>query len=93
MKMKHHQKVCDVVMESLIKVTSKKIRKAVEIFEKEVGRFWGVEEKSRPDIVSSRWNKPQQLQKKSGEKHKKKKSQFKRQKKGELIYVIEIIVP
>ena len=48
MKMKCHQKVCEVMKEA---VTPRKVN-AVELYEnQEFGRFWGLEGKIRPDFI------------------------------------------
>ena len=85
MKMKHHQKVCNVLKKALVKTAPKGVIEVVEIFENQkVGTFWGVKGKARPDIVlvvDKKWaewvresprTSPQQLQKKSKKNYKKK---------------------
>ena len=59
MNIKHHQKICKVVKEAIIKATPKEIAEMVELYENQkVGWFWKLEGKLRLDfmlVIDEEW--------------------------------------
>ena len=91
---------------AITKATPKGIKEAVEFYvNQEIGQFWGIEGKLRPDFVlavDEKWAEwvgtswgmnPQQMRRENEQKYKRKKCEFERQGEGEQNFIVEIAVP